>query len=107
MDELDDFYDTISVNSTASSRRNRNSITQSRHTVYHSAEDLELLTLNMDEESIINGMENGRRRGSDKQSKVSDILSYAQWRNRVTFSKQTKHQIFSNQSMLCFLIFWV
>ncbi|XP_044735821.1 anoctamin-1-like isoform X2 [Chrysoperla carnea] len=79
MDDTDDtdFYDTISVNSTASSRhKNRNSITQSRHTIYHSAEDLELLTIMSSGRDSGDHRKKNWNRFRDGERTVDFVLAY-------------------------------
>lgn len=79
MDDDDDFFDTISF---ASNRKrfsnNKDYISLSRNTIYHSAYDIDGMELMP--------VENNSGGGGDQQNKVArnrQILTYTEWRNRV------------------------
>lgn len=84
-DEEDIFSDTISVNSFASNKPRTNShrdyMSLSRNTIYHSAEDLELTMADCNQ---IEMDESPMHRINDKVAGAK-IVTYSQWRNRVTF----------------------
>lgn len=83
MDNEDDFFDTISINSNYknnNSRKgiNRNHLTLSRNTIYHSVPSLEVMEMTP--------LETGDANNSVKKvasSKDREVKSYEQWRNRV------------------------
>ncbi|RZC37101.1 anoctamin-1-like [Asbolus verrucosus] len=77
MDDDDEFFDTISVNSSVSRRRfdNRDYLSLSRNTVYHSVVDLETMELTPLDQS-----EEGH--SQNKVSRNRDVKTYKQWRDR-------------------------
>ena len=79
MDDDDEFYDTISVQSQfpGSKRRSRNLdyMSLSRNTVYHSACDLEALEMN--------DVSEPRRPPPPPDRVPNDPKTYSQWRDRV------------------------
>lgn len=93
MDDDDEFYDTLSLNSQyslASKRRSNNKdyMSLSRNTIYHSAVDLDM---------ELNNSDSGRNHLS-KVSKNPKAVTYKEWRDRVHFlenktkKKQKKKQ---------------
>lgn len=78
MDEDDDFFDTISVNSSVSRKKSYNGndyIHLSRNTVYHSLVDFDSMELTpLDDKSQ-----------HDKVSRNRDVKTYKQWRDRVFY----------------------
>lgn len=88
MEEDDEFYDTISLTSHSQvpiqKRRsyNKDYISLSRNTIYHSAVDLEAMEMN----DII---------PKRKQFKVSKVpKTYSQWRDRVKLYFRRKYTIY-------------
>lgn len=85
MDEDEDFFDTVSFASLSSRKRfsnNKDYISLSRNTIYHSAFDIDAMELMPVENSV------GGGGGGDAQNKVArnrEILTYTEWRNRVFF----------------------
>jgi hypothetical protein len=78
MDDDDEFFDTVSVSSGVSRRRfdNRDYLSLSRNTVYHSAIDLENMEL-----TRLDSAEEGN--SHIKVSRNRDVKTYKQWRDRV------------------------
>lgn len=85
MDNEDDYYDTISVNSNSISSNarkrpnNRNFITLSRQTVYHSIPNLEEGM----EMTLLDGGEANHSPKKVANCKNREVKTYEQWRNRV------------------------
>ncbi|CAH0560973.1 unnamed protein product [Brassicogethes aeneus] len=79
MEDDDDFYDTISVNSTTKRLNNNRYLSLSHNTIYHSVvdidDDMELQPLDR------NGPESSASR-HDKVFKNKDVKTYSQWRYR-------------------------
>lgn len=78
MDDDDEFFDTISVSSGVSRKRfdNKDYLSLSRNTVYHSTielENMELTALSDSEEA----------NSQNKVSRNRDVKTYKQWRDRV------------------------
>lgn len=85
MDDEDDYFDTISVNSNRSNNNTkqknnkRNHLTLSRHTIYHSIPTLE-------EGMEMTLLEEGDANHTSKKvanCKNREVKTYEQWRNRV------------------------
>lgn len=79
MDDDDEFFDTLSINSSASRRRfdNKDYLSLSRNTVYHSAIDLENMELTEIES------DEGHSNTHNKVSRNRNVKTYKQWRDRV------------------------
>lgn len=87
MDDDDEFYDTLSLASQYSSAAkrkfsNKDYMSLSRNTIYHSAYDLDMDMINLDP--------TGNRH--TKVSKYPKAVTYREWRDRVLFieTKSTK-----------------
>lgn len=81
MEDDDDYFDTISVNSNPANKRrpnSRNHLSVSRQTVYHSIPNLE-------EEMEMTRLDGDANHSTKKvaNSKSREVKTYEQWRNRV------------------------
>lgn len=85
MDDDDDYFDTISVNSHSTAnnnskkRGNRNHLTLSSHTIYHSIPNLEEDM----EMTLLDGGDANHTTKKVANCKNREVKTYEQWRNRV------------------------
>lgn len=85
MGDEDDYFDTISINSNCTNNKtkkrnnNRNHLSVSRHTVYHSIPNLEEAM----EMTLLHGGDANNAPNKVSSGKTREVKTYEQWRNRV------------------------